>query len=323
MRALVFAASLFAAAGTNAAVPESSGYATMPDGARLFWRALGSGSPTVIMIHGGPGSTMNESLPDLANLASGRRLLFYDQRGGGRSGPIPDLSAVTAEQHVRDLEALRAQLDLDRVALFGHSWGAGLAMLYAMAHPERVERIVLVGSLWPRHDSYPAQYHAALRKRLGPSDYARLRELEDSLPDSAHPVSACREFVALFLRGAGTGKAAMRKLRGDPCDADPGVTRTFFARNGVTMRSLGDYDWRSRLGPVQAPTLVVHGARDVAPVESAREWAASLPNARLLLIPGAGHLPYADQPREFHRAVDSFLRGRWPDRARVIPADGK
>src|SRR6266480_2229142 len=98
MLALVFAASLFAAAGTNAAVPESSGYATMPDGARLFWRALGSGSPTVIMIHGGPGSTMNESLPDLANLASGRRLLFYDQRGGGRSGPIPDLSAVTAEQ---------------------------------------------------------------------------------------------------------------------------------------------------------------------------------------------------------------------------------
>jgi proline iminopeptidase len=306
-----------AAARPLGATAGSSGYLGMPDGIRLYWRRVGDATATVVMLHGGPGSDMDSSFPELAPLARDRSLLFYDQRGGGRSGPVADLSSVTAAQHVRDLEAIRQAFGLERLVLFGHSWGGGLAMLYAMEHPSRVERIVLVAPLWPRFRPYAELYERTMRARLG-ADYSRYVALLDSIASASDPAAPCREFFALYLRATGTGERGIRGLRGDPCAADPAVTRTFIERNRVTMRSLGEYDWRGRLSSIRAPTLVLQGTRDVLTESSTREWAAFLPEARLLLIPGAGHLPYADRPDEFYGAVDAFLRGRWPARAAVV-----
>jgi proline iminopeptidase len=300
-----------------------SGYTVLPDGARLFYRTLGRGGDTVVMLHGGPGSDMESSLADVAPLALGRTLLFYDQRGGGRSGPVANIAALTAEQHVRDLEALRQYFHLERMILFGHSWGAGLAVLYALEHPKRVHRMVLVGSMWPRHSPYADQYQATLRARLGPLDYARFEVLADSFERADDPIRVCREFGRLFLRAAGSTEAGLKRVRGDVCAAPPQVTRTLILRSRVTLASLGDYDWRPLLAALDVPTLVVHGARDVVPESASREWASALSGARLLVIPGAGHLPYADKPVFFYSRVSEFLGGAWPKEARRVASPTK
>ena len=85
-----------------------------------------------------------------------------------------------------------------------------------------------------------------------------------------------------------------------------------------TFPSRGAYDWRRAMAQVQAPTLVIHGDKDVFPVATAREWAAAMPNARLFVMRGYGHFPYMEAPAPFFAAVDRFLNGRWPEGAQVV-----
>ena len=85
---------------------------------------------------------------------------------------------------------------------------------------------------------------------------------------------------------------------------------------------MGDWDWRARLGAMQAPTLIMHGAEDTIPIAAALEWAAALPNARLKVFPGAGHYLYLEAPEAFFSTADRFLRGEWPEEAEVVRATG-
>src|SRR5688500_14380559 len=114
----------------------------MVRGAALFERRVGSG-PLVAVLHGGPGASFDYLLPGFDALATGRTLVYYDQRGGGRS-PIPREEPVGWRDHVADLDALRDQWGLERLTILGYSWGGLLAQLYAIEHPERVERLALV-----------------------------------------------------------------------------------------------------------------------------------------------------------------------------------
>ena len=95
-------------------------------------RRIGGGPP-VVVLHGGPGAHHDYLLPGFDALADGRELIYYDQRGGGRS-PVPRDVPVGWTEHVADLEALRAQWGLDRLTIVGYSWGGLLALLYALEH---------------------------------------------------------------------------------------------------------------------------------------------------------------------------------------------
>src|SRR6266571_5118398 len=99
------------------------------NGVRIYTRRVGDGPP-VVVLHGGPGAHHDYLLPQYDRLALGRTLLYYDQRGGGRS-PVPRDTPVGWREHVADLEALRDHWGLDRVALLGYSWGGLLALLSA------------------------------------------------------------------------------------------------------------------------------------------------------------------------------------------------
>src|SRR5262245_45750121 len=111
-------------------------------GVDIFERRVGDGPP-VVVLHGGPGAHHDYLLPGFDALASDRELIYYDQRGGGRSPVARDVPVGWKEQ-VADVEELRTIWQLDRLALCGYSWGGLLAMLYAIEHPEKVERLALV-----------------------------------------------------------------------------------------------------------------------------------------------------------------------------------
>ena len=126
------------------------GYFPGAGGARLFHRRVGTGTRVVVFVHGGPGSNFRGSGDSIETLAGGgRTVVRYDQRGSGLSDLVTDPALLTADYHVRDLEALRLHLGAPRVTLVGQSWGAGLAALYASQHPTRVDRLVLVSPMPP------------------------------------------------------------------------------------------------------------------------------------------------------------------------------
>src|SRR5881227_3883726 len=97
------------------------------NGVRIYTRRVGDGPP-VVVLHGGPGAHHDYLLPQYDRLALGRTLLYYDQRGGGRS-PVPRDTPVGWREHVADLEALRDRWGLERVTLLGYSWGGLLAVV--------------------------------------------------------------------------------------------------------------------------------------------------------------------------------------------------
>src|SRR2546426_3183354 len=150
----------------SAAEPTPAVAATVElDGVRLFTRRAGDGPP-VVVLHGGPGAHHDYLLPQYDLLARGRTLLYYDQRGGGRS-PVGRDTPVGWREHVADLEALRRHWSIDRLTLLGYSWGGLLAVLYWLEHPEQVERLALVSPA-PARAAWRAQFQRPLAARIAP-----------------------------------------------------------------------------------------------------------------------------------------------------------
>ena len=142
MRVLALLLALLLAAPAAAATARE-GYVTTDDGVGLFYRIEGSGPQTLVVVHGGPGFSLESVRADFAPFARNRRVIYYDQRGNGRSSLIDDPAKLAWQHHVADLEAIRRHFRLRKMTLLGNSWGGLLISLYAAAHPDRVERLVL------------------------------------------------------------------------------------------------------------------------------------------------------------------------------------
>ncbi len=291
------------------AMPVSEGYVVAADGARLFYRTVGDGPDTIVAVNGGPGLHMG-TLVSLEPLAAGGTVIFYDQRGGGRSSLPRHPQQVTAQLHVSDLDAVLAHFSIERATLLGHSWGALLAGLYAVDYPARVVRLILVGPMHARADPYEQEYLERLPSFFG-ADSSRFLTLNAAWDTTSAPHALCTELIPLFMRaGAVADTAAISRVTAGTCDtAVPrealrvGWTRT----PEWTVTSLGSWDLRERLRSVEAAALVVWGARDPGSEVAAREWATALPNARFVVVPGTGHWVHAEDPTVFARLVRAFL----------------
>lgn len=269
-------------------------------GVALFERRVGEGPP-VVVLHGGPGADHGYLLPGFDLLATGRELVYYDQRGGGRS-PVSRDSPLGWREHVADLDALRELWGLERLVIVGYSWGGLLAQLYATEHANRVDRLALVSP--------------------GPSWRAARDEFERRFAERnlAPALQAERDAVRasnLRVRDPEKFQRRMFELSVVPYFYDPSKAHelTPFRVIGRTQeevwRSLGDYDLRPRLSALRGtPSLVLHGQDDPIPIEAVRETAGLL-GAEFHALDRCGHCPHVERPEEFRRLLDGFLpRGR-------------
>lgn len=296
------------------------GYVDAGGGVRLFYRTVGAGLDTVVVIHGGPGFTMDYFADDLEPLAERHTLIFYDQRGTGRSSLVSDSVALDAQRFAEDIEALRRHFGLERLTMLGHSWGAGVAALYAGRHPERVGRLLIVGGI-PLQSSQLVRAFEDLDAGRDSTTRRRMQEWFEARRADPADTEACRAYYALWFRPFFGDTTAASRSKGDFCAGTPESRRNKMSSvDRFTAASLGDWDWRLSLRAVAAPTLVIHGTADPLPLEGAREWSATLPNSRLLVLEGIGHFPYLEAPERFFAAVDEFLEGRWPEGARTVAA---
>jgi proline iminopeptidase len=277
---------------------------------QLFVHEEGRGAP-VIAVHGGPGLDSNYLTPDLQPLARQHRVIYYDQRGSGRSTLSERVNVQTL---VSDLDALRQRLGLSKVALLGHSWGGGLAALYAAAHPGAVSRLVLVSSM-PLRAAGLEVFERNLRNRLTGDENERLNRVMDArvrATTESQDIETCREYWAILLKAYYADPASVARSRAQPCGGSGIALANGLRVNASVFASLGNFDWTETMSRLRIPTLVIHGDEDPVPVESAVEWARTLPDARLLVLARSGHAPYVEQPDQFFRAVDQFLAGKWP-----------
>jgi proline iminopeptidase len=140
--------------------------------ARLYYREIGQGEP-VVVLHGGPDFDHTYLLPDLDRLSDSYRLIYYDQRGRGKSADNVQPEDVTIQSDIEDIESLRGYFHLESVALLGHSFGGVLAMEYAICHPDRVSHLILMNTApASRADSMLFRQE---RREKAPASVQRLR----------------------------------------------------------------------------------------------------------------------------------------------------
>lgn len=311
---LIALIAIASASGTLAQTPVREGFIDAGNGVKLYYRVLGMGNEPVVLIHGGPGFTSDYLADDLTTMARNHSVLVYDQRGIGRSTLVSDSTALAAQRYAEDLEAIRTHLGLERLTLLGHSWGVVPATLYAMQHPQRVRRMILVGTIPAERSGLEAAFQAMAAARNS-ATLRRMEELTRIRQASPDDRTACREYYQLWFTPFFGASHAASRMKGDVCAGSPESLKNKPNVDKFTFASLGNWDWTTSLSSAVVPTLLIHGELDPLPIASARKWAAAMPDARLLELKGIGHFPYVEAPEVFFAAVDRFLRDAWPEGA--------
>lgn len=298
------------------------GYVVTDDGARLHYRVEGEGTETLVVVHGGPANSMESIRPDFGLGEKGRRVIFYDQRGNGGSSLDMDPAHLAIGRHIADLDAIRAHFGLKKMNLLGNSWGGLLVSYYAIAHPDRVARLVLHDPAPPARPWLEAMSDEIRRRStlLPEPERRAFNAAGDPLVwyYARDPVAVCRTFMTTLFRLYAFDPDNPGAARSDACAGGTEAVRRQLIVNKRIWAALPGYDLRPLLGGVTAPVLVIYGEADPVPRAAAEAWASGYPNARLLVIRRAGHLSHVEQPSAYFSALDAFLRGRWPPEALTL-----
>lgn len=292
------------------------GFVRTHDGLKLAYKVMGSG-PRAIAI---PLGFILER--DFARLASAdRTLIFYDQRNRGRSEAIAP-EKLSIHDEVRDMETLRQHFRLEKLTPVGYSYLGLMVMLYALEHPDRVQDIVQLGPVPMRFDTeYPPHLRSDDREAvIGKERLAELNRLVSEGFHERQPEEYCRrqwEVTRVALVGDPAHVAALGSGFCDLPNEWPVAFAKMWPHRQEEMRQLRVT--RERLSRITQRVLTIHGTKDRnAPYGSGREWAATLPNARLVTVRGGAHQSWADDPERVFGAIEQFLQGKWPESAERI-----
>jgi proline iminopeptidase len=284
------------------------------DGARLYSRVVGRGFP-VIVLHGGPDFDHNYLLPDLDQFQDLFRLIYYDQRGRGRSADRVRADDVTLASDLADLDEVRQHFALDAPILLGHSWGAVLALEYALRHPDRVSRLILMNPA-PVSAGDLEVLRTSYLEKLGP-DMDRQREIVSSAAYQAgDPAAVTARYRIHFkpaLARSQDYERLMAAMEASFIEQGPqGIVKARAIEERL-MRDTWDapdYDLLPSLRGLLVPTLVINGEHDFIPVAIGANIARAIPGATLMTIEGCGHFAYLECATSVRRAFDDFFRPR-------------
>jgi proline iminopeptidase len=254
-----------------------------------------------LLLHGGPGicdylAPVADMLCDIATVHR------YEQRGCGRS---PEVEPIDIATLVADIEALRVAWAHERWTLVGHSWGATLALLYAIAHPQRVTKLAYVSGVGVT-EAWKAEYRRIRDERLGARDVARWVQVDERIA-AGDPDPTLEIDWAEFLMQVDFADPSRLSNVARPFFAYP-TNRGVNARLNAEWMSLVDSGiLRERARALRVPTLVLHGDGDPRPAWPARELSELIPGARFVLLEDVGHEPFWERPEPLRAQLRGFL----------------
>ncbi|RPI24836.1 MAG: alpha/beta hydrolase [Chloroflexota bacterium] len=264
---------------------------------------------TVVLLHGGGVDTARLSWELLIpELAGEHRVLAPDWPGFGESDR-PDID-YTSEFYIQFLHDFLDALHIQRLSLAGISMGGAAALGFALRSPQRVDKLVLV-------DSYGLQ-------RVAPAHFFSYLFIKipgvNALTWAAMRNRAMARYTlgSLLRRPGAVTDELVDQLYQEILKPDGDRAWTRFQNSDITWRGVKTC-FMDRLGEIQAPTLIVHGTKDVAvPVENAREAHARITGSKLVWMEGCGHWPQRDNPPEFNRVVREFLASKVAETAKEV-----
>lgn len=269
-------------------------------GTRIRYLSAGEDrpNPPLLLLHGGGTDSASLSWGHLLDpLGDERRVIAPDLPGYGESDRPPALYSIAYYLDV--VERFVDALGLERFDLGGLSMGGGISLAYALAHPDRIRRLILVDTYGIQPD-YPPQFLSYLLVRT-----PFMTELTD-LFTRIRPIA--RWTMQNFIR---TPDALTEDL------IDELITEVRRPRAGLAFNSFQKYEtmpgslrtnYMNRLAEISAPALIIHGGADtLVPIKYAQEACRRIPDCRLEVLPGAGHWAQRERPAEFLCLVTGFL----------------
>lgn len=260
----------------------------------------------IIFLHGGPGSGCKPYHRQFFDPAR-YRIILFDQRGCGRSTPAGETAENSTTELIADIEAIRERLGIERWVLFGGSWGATLALLYAQRHPLRVRAMILRGTFLARRQDVDWFFRDGVR-RIFPDAWEAFTAAFPSVTDGDYVAAAydemrsgdpARRTACARAWSDWTGRVVSYLVSGSQA-ADPTAEQAERIRNEVTVEThyarhryfieenqiLRDVPRLPRV-----PTVIVHGRRDLTcTLEASWMLHRALPHSRLVILGEAGHL---------------------------------
>jgi proline iminopeptidase len=290
----------FAVSISSAAVTEDGRTIDISGGGKLYYHITGGGSGTpLVILNGGPGFDHTYLHVSTAwdTFAKNRRIIFYDQRGNGRSSPLKPGQSCTLADQIADLEALRTHLGIEKWDVLGHSWGGHLSMAYSARHPERIAHLIIVDSAAPKFSDTIflfAQIFPEITERRNGYTFA------DTMGDKAASDASIADYLTMLFYSAEKRDQFIAKM-------PPGAyTKAVFE---AVMGDIARFDLNPELPKFKFPTLVVTGRYDinVAPLVAYKIHNA-IPGSKFAVFERSGHIPFYEQPDEFVSAVEAFLK---------------
>lgn len=269
---------------------------------KIYYEVIGTGSGTpLLVVNGGPGfdHTYLHIATAWETLAKNRRVIFYDQRGDGRSDALKPGQSCTLADQIADLEALRTHLAFDKIDLLGHSWGGYLSMAYAARHPEHIAHLLIVDSAAPRWADtlflFDQIFPEISDRRAG---YA----FGDEMGDKAASDSSIHDYLTMLFYSQEKRDAFVAQMA-------PGAYRKEVFQ--ALIRDLPRFDLNPELHKYKFPVLVMTGRYDinVAPLVAYRIHKA-IPGSRFMVFERSGHIPFYEEPEAFVRAAEEFVASK-------------
>jgi proline iminopeptidase len=284
---------------------------TVP-GTTLYARSIGQGPP-VIVLHGGPDFDHSYLLPDLDQFQDLARLIYYDQRGRGLSAAGVQPQDVTLATDVGDLDRVRQHYGFRTAALLGHSWGALLALEFALRHPTRVSHLILMNPAPVSVDGLTRTRKHYLAK-LG-ADMERQREIVASAAYKVGDPEAVTaryriHFKPALRRAEDLDRLMARMTAAFRKQGSAGILKARAVEDRLYQDtwSRDSFDLLPKLRALRIPALVIAGADDFIPLEVAEQIGRAIPGSKLVTVSECGHFAYLECADEIRPALDDFLR---------------
>ena len=285
-------------------------------GYTIAYRVYGSGSRTLVGLHGGPGpsSAYIERLNEV--LGEDMRLVLYDQLGSGDSDWPEDPSLWQVQRFIDELETVRTTLELGSVSLYGPSWGGMLALAYALDFPQNVEALVLSNTyangraylldISDHRVSLGAERHAAMLRHEGAG----------TLEDPEY-LDAVAELYARYVYrsspyDAATSRAELEELTAKYFPAMGPAYALWGPHEFMGTGPQAHFDITDRLGEIAVPALIVCGWYDeLTPERCSRPLAEGIPDNEYVIFGNSSHLTILEKEAEAYLAViRDFLERR-------------
>jgi proline iminopeptidase len=244
-------------------------------------------------------------------LSDSFRLIYYDQRGRGKSAGQVQPEDVTLRSEVEDLEGLREYFHLESAAVLGHSWGGLLAMEYALRHPGRVSHLILMNTAPASHDDYLLLRQD--RRRRAAADVEELKARSAGAGYQQGDPDTVAEYYRIHFRSALRRpqhlESVIKSLRSSFTQEWILKARQIEERLMHETWLSSEYNLLPRLEGLNIPTLVIHGDYDIIPVECVAHIAQAITGARFVLLRECGHFSYLERSNEVRKEIADFVHG--------------